>query len=71
MRIVFLMLIVTICDLGNCAFSQSKYPTAEIEPLYDLNFTRAERDSLLSGLQDYQKAFQALQKVSISNTVPI
>ncbi|MFN7603587.1 MAG: amidase, partial [Bacteroidota bacterium] len=71
MRIVFLMLIVTICDLGNCAFSQSKYPTAEIEPLYDLNFTRAERDSLLSGLQDYQKAFQALHKVSISNTVPM
>ncbi|MCZ8071455.1 MAG: amidase [Bacteroidota bacterium] len=65
------MLIVTICDLGNCAFSQSKYPTAEIEPLYDLNFTRAERDSLLSGLQDYQKAFQALHKVSISNTVPM
>lgn len=71
MRIVFLMLIVTICDLGNCAFSQSKYPTAEIEPLYDLNFTRAERDSLLSGLQDYQKAFQALHKVSISNAVPM
>lgn len=71
MRIVFLMLIVTICDLGNCAFSQSKYPTAEIEPLYDLNFTRAERDSLLGGLQDYQKAFQALHKVSISNTVPM
>lgn len=71
MRIVFLMLIVTICDLGNCAFSQSKYPTAEIEPLYDLNFTRTERDSLLGGLQDYQKAFQALHKVSISNTVPM
>lgn len=71
MRIALSILLLTICDLCNCAFSQSKYPTAEIESLYDLNFTRAERDSLLSGLQDYQKAFQALHKVSISNTVPM
>lgn len=53
------------------AFSQTKFPTADIEPYYDLKFTSAERDSLFSGLQDYQKSFQALHKLSLSNSVPM
>src|SRR5688572_7144831 len=32
--------------------AQQKHPTAEIEPYYDLTLTPAERDSLLSGLEE-------------------
>lgn len=50
---------------------QNQQPTAEIEPYYDLKFTAAERDSLFSSLQDYQKAIQALHQYSLENAVPM
>jgi Asp-tRNAAsn/Glu-tRNAGln amidotransferase A subunit and related amidases len=54
------------------AFGQSaNYPTATIEPFYDINFTKAERDSLLNGLTDYQKAFQAIHQFKLNNAVPM
>ena len=47
----------------------NKYPTLEIEPYYDLNFTQAERDSFFSGLEDYQKSIQAIHQYKINNSV--
>jgi len=47
----------------------AKYPTQEIEPFLDLNFTSAERDSLLSNLQEYQKQVTALHGYSIPNSL--
>src|SRR5262245_20895505 len=52
------------------AFCQAS-PTAGIEPYYDLNFTAAERDSLLTGLQDYQKSIAAIHQASLENNVPM
>jgi Asp-tRNA(Asn)/Glu-tRNA(Gln) amidotransferase A subunit family amidase len=71
MRVIISILLLSFFVESKLATAQSKYPTVDIEHLYDLNFTQAERDSLLGGLQDYQKAFQALHKVSISNAVPM
>ncbi|MFM8914188.1 MAG: amidase [Flammeovirgaceae bacterium] len=71
MKAVYFILVIIIVGQSNLVFAQPKYPTADIEAFYDLNFTRAERDSLLGGLQDYQKVFQALHKVSIGNSVPM
>jgi Asp-tRNA(Asn)/Glu-tRNA(Gln) amidotransferase A subunit family amidase len=53
------------------ASAQSKYPTVEIESIYDLNFTKAERDSFLSNLQDYQKSLQAIHQYKLNNAVPM
>jgi Asp-tRNA(Asn)/Glu-tRNA(Gln) amidotransferase A subunit family amidase len=55
----------------NYAIAQQKYPTKEIEAYYDLDFTTAERDSLLSNLQDYQKSFQAIHQYKLENQVPM
>ena len=51
------------------ANAQQKYPTAEIEPYFDLKLTPAERDSLFSGLQEYQKSFAALHNYKLDNSV--
>ena len=48
-----------------------KYPTQEIEPYYDLAFTRAERDSLLKNLQDNQNSLKALHAYTLPNGVPM
>ncbi len=48
---------------------QNLYPTKEIEPYYDLQFTRAERDSLFSALQEYQKSIQAIHQYPLNNSV--
>lgn len=52
-------------------FSQQKTPTADIETYYDISFTKAERDSLFSNLQDYQKSFQAIHQYKLDNHVPM
>lgn len=46
---------------------ENKYPTSEIEPYYDLNFTKAERDSFFSVLQNYQKSIQAIHQYKLEN----
>jgi Asp-tRNA(Asn)/Glu-tRNA(Gln) amidotransferase A subunit family amidase len=64
-------LIVVFCISINGTWAQTKYPTAEIEPYYDLSFTPAERDSLFRGLGDYQKSFQALHQYKLNNSTPM
>ncbi len=64
-------LIVAFCLSMNTSFAQKKYPTAEIEPYYDLSFTQAERDSLFKGLEDYQKSFHALHQYKLNNNTPM
>ena len=46
---------------------ENRYPTSEIEPYYDLNFTKAERDSFFSVLQNYQKSIQAIHQYKLEN----
>jgi Asp-tRNA(Asn)/Glu-tRNA(Gln) amidotransferase A subunit family amidase len=62
-------LTVTLIQIAILSFSQQ--PTAAIEPYYDLNFTTAERDSLLSGLEDYQKSIVAIHQFKLNNDVPM
>jgi Asp-tRNA(Asn)/Glu-tRNA(Gln) amidotransferase A subunit family amidase len=52
-------------------YAQDKYPTQTIEPFYGLNFTNAERDSLLGNLKDYQKHIDALHQYKLNNAVPM
>jgi Asp-tRNA(Asn)/Glu-tRNA(Gln) amidotransferase A subunit family amidase len=63
--------ILTCLLISMQSLAQLKTPTADIEPYYDLNFTGAERDSLLSGLQDYQKSIVAIHQYSLENSVPM
>jgi Asp-tRNA(Asn)/Glu-tRNA(Gln) amidotransferase A subunit family amidase len=51
--------------------AQTQHPTKEIEPFYDLNFTTAERDSLLQGLRDYQRSIEAIHRYQLENSVPM
>lgn len=51
--------------------AQDKYPTKSIEPLYAISLTDAERDSLLSNLQGFQKEFEALHQYKLPNSVPM
>ncbi|MDZ4715019.1 MAG: amidase [Cytophagales bacterium] len=44
------------------------YPTEEIEPYFDLSFTKAERDSLYKNLQDYQKQYQTMHAYPLTNS---
>ena len=60
--------ILAFCLAGQFAGAQKKSPTADIEPYYDLSFTQAERDSLLRGLEDYQKSFQAIHQYKLPNS---
>src|SRR5215207_5400977 len=64
---LFLTLSFILSTLSS--FGQAKFPTAEIESYYDLDFTQAERDSLLSGLQDYQKSISAIHQYPLDNSV--
>lgn len=57
--------------LVQSSIAQEKYPTTQIETFYDLNFTQAERDSLLSGLQNYQKSFEAIHQFKLNNNIPM
>jgi Asp-tRNA(Asn)/Glu-tRNA(Gln) amidotransferase A subunit family amidase len=66
-----LSLIVALCTLSVAGFGQNKYPTTDIEPYYDLAFTKAERDSLLRGLEDYKRSFQALHQYKLNNSTPM
>lgn len=54
---------------NNSLAQQNKYPTADIEPYYDLSFTTAERDSLFSRLVEYQKSIQAIHQYPLGNEV--
>lgn len=64
--LILAFVLATVYSIG-----QQKYPTQEIEAYYDLNFTKAERDSMLSNLQEYQKSFQAIHQYRLNNSVPM
>ena len=66
---VYSLVAILFCISPLVFGQQSKYPTAEIESYYDVNFTKAERDSFLSGLQDYQKSIQAIHQYKLDNAV--
>jgi len=63
--------IVGFCFCMNASLAQKKYPTAEIEPYFDIRFTQAERDSLFHGLENYQKSFQAIHQYKLNNSTPM
>ena len=67
----FLLLTLVFAKVTILSFSQQKYPTADIEPYYDLNFTKAERDSLAAGLRDMQLSIQAIHQYMLDNAVPM
>lgn len=62
--VAFTFLTMVVC-------AQTQHPTKEIEPIYDLNFTTAERDSLLQGLRDYQRSIEAIHRYQLENSVPM
>lgn len=66
---LFIILIALITMSTSQA--QQKFPTADIEPFFDLRFTPAERDSLLTGLQEYQKSIASLHQYKLDNSVPM
>ncbi len=64
--------IVVLCFYTGISIAQEeKYPTQSIEPFYGLNYTPAERDSLLNNLKEYQKAFESLHQYKLDNAVPM
>lgn len=66
------LFVIAFFWLNLTGFAQSTaFPTREIEPYYDLNFTNSERDSLFKNLQDFQKMYEALHKVQLNNAVPM
>ncbi len=66
------VLLIVLCSIYTIAGAQQKNaPTELIEPYYGLHFTQAERDSLYTALQGYQKDFEMLHKQKLSNAVPM
>jgi Asp-tRNA(Asn)/Glu-tRNA(Gln) amidotransferase A subunit family amidase len=64
------LFILVLSFYTNIHYAQeNKYPTQSIEPFYGLNYTSAERDSLLNNLKDYHKAFEALHQFKLNNSV--
>ncbi len=67
-KVYFILIFILTIQLS---VAQEKYPTTQIETFYDLNFTQAERDSLFSGLQNYQKSFEAIHQFKLNNNIPM
>lgn len=66
------VLFIVLCWIYTTVGAQQKNaPTELIEPYYGLHFTEAERDSLFSALQGYQKDFDVLHQQNLSNAVPM
>lgn len=51
--------------------AQDKHPTKSVEPLYGISFTDAERDSMISNLEGFQKEYEALHQYKITNDIPM
>ena len=68
----YLALLLIISSLRPLAYGQTgPFDTQAIESLYDLNFTKAERDSFQTILADYQKLFRLLHEKPIKNSTPM
>ncbi len=68
---VYSIVAIILCLTTTLFGQRNKYPTAEIESYYDLNFTKTERDSFLTNLQDFQKSLQAIHQYKLDNAVPM
>lgn len=64
-------LLIVLAVISATVAAQDKYPTKSIEPLYGLSLTDAERDSLLSNIQGFQKEYEALHQYKMPNSVPM
>ncbi|HEY5825507.1 MAG TPA: amidase [Cyclobacteriaceae bacterium] len=68
---IVLSIITLCCCAGFTTAQENKFPTQPIEPFYGLDYTSAERDSLIGNLKDYQKAFELLHQYKLDNSVPM
>ncbi|MCU0356881.1 MAG: amidase [Cyclobacteriaceae bacterium] len=67
-----LFVIISFVLVSLSVYPQAKqYPTDEIEVLFDLSFTDAERDSMMQGLRDYQRSYQAIHSFYLTNDIPM
>ena len=64
-----LLFFIVGCTLQNFTAIAQDSPTQSIEPLLDLAFTKAERDSLFRGLQNNQRTIKAIHEYVLSNSV--
>ena len=64
-----LLFFIVGCTLQNFTATAQDSPTQSIEPLLDLEFTKAERDSLFRGLQNNQRTIKAIHEYVLSNSV--
>ena len=60
----FILLLVSVT-----VAAQDKHPTKSIEPYYDISLTDAERDSLQSNIEGFQKDYKALHDHKLDNSV--
>ena len=51
--------------------AQETHPTKSIEPYYDISLTDAERDSLQTNIEGFQKEYKALHGYKMDNSVPM
>ena len=76
MRIFFLSLSILVvifacsCKKQQSADEISTKTIASAEQMMDLDFTAAERDSMLSGLQDVVKDYQKIRNYPLPNSIP-
>ncbi len=64
-----LLFFVAVCTLQNFTVAAQDSPTQSIEPFLDLDFTSAEREQLLQGLQNNQASIRAIHEYVLSNSV--
>jgi Asp-tRNA(Asn)/Glu-tRNA(Gln) amidotransferase A subunit family amidase len=62
---LFILLLVSI----TIANAQDNYPTKSIEPYYDIELTKAERDSLKENIENFKHAYQDLHSYKMQNSV--
>jgi Asp-tRNA(Asn)/Glu-tRNA(Gln) amidotransferase A subunit family amidase len=68
-RYKLLLILITLLSTNGVWAQKKTYPTEGIESIYGLAFTPAERDSMASALQGYQKDFEAIHAYPLPNSV--
>ncbi len=73
---IFSLIVVLVVGFFAGVWVQEKWPkitgkmVAAAETLMGLEFTPAERDSLIPNLEDFRRAYQRIRAVPLSNDVP-
>ncbi len=73
---IFSLIVVLVVGFFAGVWVQEKWPkitgkmVAAAESLMGLEFTSAERDSLIPNLEDFRRAYQRIRAVPLSNDVP-